>query len=46
MTADTAGGRQAEDFENREPRNIFGPKSDKMKGQWWKLHNGELNDMQ
>jgi hypothetical protein len=31
-------------FENRVLR-IFGPKWDKVTGQWRKLHNEELNDM-
>jgi len=32
-------------FENRVLRRIFGPKRDKVKGEWRKLHNEELNDM-
>jgi len=31
-------------FENRLPR-IFGPKRDKVTGEWRKLHNEELNDL-
>jgi len=31
-------------FENRVLRRIFGPKSDKVTGNWRKLHNEELND--
>jgi hypothetical protein len=31
-------------FENRVLRRIFGPKRDKVTGEWRKLHN-ELNDM-
>jgi len=31
-------------FENRVLRRIFGPKRDKVKGEWRKLHNEELND--
>ena len=31
-------------FENRALR-IFGPKRDKVKGEWRKLHNEELNDL-
>jgi hypothetical protein len=32
-------------FENRVLRRIFGPKMDEVKGEWRKLHNGELNDL-
>jgi uncharacterized membrane protein len=31
-------------FENRALRRIFGSKSDKVTGQWSRLHNEELND--
>jgi hypothetical protein len=31
-------------FENRALRRIFGPKRDKVTGEWRKLHN-ELNDL-
>jgi hypothetical protein len=31
-------------FENRVLRKLFGPKSDKVRGEWRKLHNVELND--
>jgi hypothetical protein len=30
-------------FENRVLRKIFGPKRDKVAGEWRKLHNEELN---
>ena len=30
-------------FENRVLRGVFGPKRDKVTGEWRKLHNGELN---
>jgi hypothetical protein len=30
-------------FENRVQRRIFGPKRDKVTGDWRKLHNKELN---
>jgi len=30
---------------NRVLRRIFGPKSDKVTGEWRKLHNEELNDL-
>ena len=32
-------------FENRVLRKIFGPKRDKVTGEWRKLHNEELNDL-
>ena len=32
-------------FENRVLRRIFGPKRDKATGEWRKLHNEELNDL-
>jgi hypothetical protein len=32
-------------FENRELRRIFGPKRDKVMGEWRKLHNEELGDL-
>jgi hypothetical protein len=32
-------------FENRVLRRIFGPKRDKVNGEWRKLHNKELNDL-
>jgi hypothetical protein len=32
-------------FENRVWRRIFGPKRDKVTGEWRKLHNEELNDL-
>jgi hypothetical protein len=31
-------------FENRVLRTIFGPKRDKVTGEWKKLHNEEFND--
>jgi hypothetical protein len=31
-------------FENRVLRRIFGPKRDKVTGEWRKLHSEELND--
>jgi hypothetical protein len=30
-------------FENRVLRRILGPKRDKVRGEWRKLHNEELN---
>jgi len=32
-------------LENRVLRGIFGPKRDKVTGEWKKLHNEELNDL-
>jgi hypothetical protein len=32
-------------FENGVLRRIFGPKRDRVKGEWRKLHNEELNDL-
>ena len=32
-------------FENRLLRRIFGPKRDRITGEWRKLHNEELNDL-
>jgi hypothetical protein len=32
-------------FENRVLRRVFGPKRDKVTGEWRKLHNEELNDL-
>jgi hypothetical protein len=32
-------------FENRVLRRIFGPKRDKVTGEWRSLHNEELNDL-
>jgi hypothetical protein len=32
-------------FQNRVLRRVFGPKRDKVTGEWRKLHNEELNDL-
>ena len=32
-------------FENRVLRRIFGPRMDRVTGEWRKLHNEELNDL-
>jgi len=37
--------RRLKVFENRVLRRIFGPKRDKVTGEWRKLHNEELNDL-
>ena len=32
-------------FKNRVLRRIFEPKRDEETGEWWKLHNEEINDL-
>jgi hypothetical protein len=32
-------------FENKVLRRIFGPKRDEMTGEWRRLHNEELHDL-
>jgi hypothetical protein len=32
-------------FENRIPRRIFGPKMDKVTGEWRRLQNEDINDL-
>jgi hypothetical protein len=32
-------------FEDRVLRRIFGPKRDKVKGEWRRLHNAELHNL-
>jgi hypothetical protein len=32
-------------IENRVLRRVFGPKRDKVTGEWRQLHNEELNDL-
>jgi hypothetical protein len=32
-------------FENRVRRRIFGPERDEVKGEWRKLHSGELHNL-
>ena len=32
-------------FENMVLRGIFGPRTDEVRGDWRRLHNGELNDL-
>jgi len=32
-------------FENKVLRRVFGPKRDKVTGEWRKLHNEDLNDL-
>jgi hypothetical protein len=33
-------------FEKKVLRRIFGPESDEVTGEWRKLHNEELSDLQ
>jgi hypothetical protein len=37
--------RRVRMFENRVLRRVFGPKRDKVTGEWRKLHNKELKDL-
>jgi hypothetical protein len=37
--------RRIRAFENRMLRKLFGPKRDKVTGEWRKLYNEELNDL-
>jgi hypothetical protein len=37
--------RRLKVFENRVLRRIFGPKGDKVTGEWRKLHNEDFNDL-
>jgi len=45
LVAHIEGGTQAEVFENRVLRRIFGPRRIDVTGEWRKLHNEELNDI-
>jgi hypothetical protein len=38
-------GRRLRVFQNRVLKRIFGPKRDEVTGEWRKLHNEELNDL-
>jgi hypothetical protein len=38
-------GRRLRVFENVTLRRIFGPKREEVTGQWRRLHNEELNDL-
>jgi hypothetical protein len=42
LFATLQGKRRLRVFENRVLRRIFGPKRDKVTGEWRKLHNEEL----
>ena len=45
MVVANAGRKEAEVFENRVLRKIFGPTRDEVTGEWRRLHNEELNDL-
>ena len=45
MVTHIEAGKEAEGFENRVLRRIFGPKRDEVTGEWRKLHNEELVDL-
>jgi len=38
------GERKLRVFENMVLRRIFGPRREEVRGEWRRLHNGELND--
>ena len=38
-------GRKLRVFENMVLRRIFGPRRNEVTGEWWRLHNEELNDL-
>jgi hypothetical protein len=33
-------------FENRVPRRVFGPDSEKVAGKWRKIHNEEVHNLE
>jgi len=45
LVAHTEGECRLRVFENRALRNIFGPRRGEVTGEWRKLHNEELNDL-
>jgi hypothetical protein len=45
LVADIEGGPRLRVFENRVLRGLFGPKRDEVTGEWRKLHNEELHDL-
>jgi len=45
LVVDIAGGKEAEVFENMVLRRIFGPRREEVTGEWRRLHNEELNDL-
>jgi hypothetical protein len=45
--ADIAGEkRRLRVLENKVLRRMFGPRRDEVTGEWWRLHNEELNVLQ
>jgi len=46
LVAHTEGRTRLRVFENRVLRRIFGSRRDEVTGEWRKLHNEELNDLQ
>ena len=45
VAAHNEGDRGLRMFENWVLRRIFGPKREEVTGEWRKLHNEELNDL-
>ena len=45
MVVDTAGGKEAEGFENIVLRRIFVPRRGEVTEEWSRLYNEELNDL-
>jgi hypothetical protein len=45
LVAHIKGGTYVEVSENRVLRRIFGPKRDKVTGEWRKILNEKLNDL-
>jgi len=45
LVAHIGGETQAEVFENRALKRIFGSKRDEVRGEWRKLYNEQLNDL-
>jgi hypothetical protein len=45
LVSNIKGEHRLRVFENRVLRRIFGPKRDKVTGEWRKLHNEELRDL-
>jgi hypothetical protein len=45
LVADIEGGTRMRVFENRVLKRVFGTRSDKVTGEWRKLHDEELNNL-
>jgi hypothetical protein len=45
LVCNIKGGTHSEVFENRVLRRMFGPKRDEVMGDWRKLHNEELHNL-